>query len=369
MLRTHKRDVWAMGLVLSALPWAVGCERVSSSSTTAGTSEIANAASTIDIDGSSTTVLLTEAVAHEFRAIDPDAAVSISVSGTGGGFKRFCVGETDISNASRPIKASELEIAKQSGVEFIELPVALDGISIAVHKNNTWVDSLTIEELRSIFRASNPARKWSEVREGWPNRPISMWAPGTSSGTFDYFQEVVFPDKANMRLADISMSEDDHILVRGIAGDLDSLGFVGFAYCEANKDRVRCVPIADGGPAVMPTAETIRDGTYRPLGRPLFIYVNTRSLDEPQVRRFVDYYLESAATLAEAVGYVSAPDRIYSLGRVMVQTPMTGTRWLDANGEHIHASLAHVYPPDLEQERIASSTCATAAPTPEAPAP
>jgi len=367
MERTQKSAVWAVGLLACALSWVGGCERVSSSSTT--NTSITDSESTIDIDGSSTTVLLTEAVAHEYRAIDSDTAVSIAVSGTGGGFKRFCVGETDISNASRPIKASELEIAKQNGVEFVELPVALDGITIAVSKSNTWVDSLTIEELRSIFRASNPARKWSEVRPGWPNRPISMWAPWMSSGTFDFFQEVVFPDKANMRLSEISMSEDDHILIRGIAGDLDSLGFVGFAYCEANKDRVRCVPISDGGPTVAPTAETIRDGTYHPFGRPLFIYVNAASLGKEQVRRFVNFYLEKAGALAEEVKYVGLPDRFYDLGRKMAAGPVTGTVWLNDAGEHIHASLATMYPENSGDGRIAASSASSTPLTPETATP
>ena len=338
MLGRRLLGVSAMGAATAALLVLGGCERVSGGSSQAG-----GGRSTIDIDGSSTTVLLTEAVTHEFRGVEPGVSVSISVSGTGGGFKRFCVGETDVSNASRPIKASELELAERSGVEFVELPVAFDGLTIAVHKSNTWVDSLTVAELKSIFREQDPARKWSDVRAGWPDRPISLWAPGQSSGTFDFFQEVVFADKSPMRIGDVSMSEDDHILVRGISGDADALGFFGFAYFEANKDRIRAVPIDDGHGPVMPSVESIRDGSYHPFSRPLFIYVKTASLAEPHVRAFVEFYLDSADTLAEEVRYVALPEAVYEAARQIARTPVTGTRWLDEDGDHIHVPVSQVY--------------------------
>jgi phosphate transport system substrate-binding protein len=334
-------SVGAVGLAAVAAVFLASCERVTG--TGAPTSGGGSSATTIDIDGSSTTVLITEAVTHEFRAVDPGTSVSISVTGTGGGFKRFCTGETDISNASRPIKASELEMAQRNGVEFVELPVAFDGLTIAVHPGNTWVDSLTVAELKHIFRAENPARTWADVREGWPARPIALWAPGQASGTFDFFQEVVFADKSPMRIGDVSMSEDDHILVRGIAGDADALGFFGFAYFEANKDRVRAVPIDGGSGPVTPTIATIRDGSYAPLSRPLFIYVNARSLGEPHVRRYVDFYLDSAAELSEEVRYVALPDEVYGAAREIVAKPVTGTRWLNAAGDHIHTPVTEVY--------------------------
>ena len=337
----RQRILGAVVLGACTLFGASACERISASG---GSDESANAAATIDIDGSSTTLLVTEAVTHEFRAVDPSVAVSISVTGTGGGFKRFCTGETDISNASRPIKASEVEAAEASGVEFIELPVALDGLTVAVHKDNTWVDALTVAELRAIFRQQDPARNWSDVRPGWPDRPISLWAPGQSSGTFDYFLETVFADKAQVRIGNISMSEDDHILVRGIEGDTDALGFFGYAYFEANRDRVRAVPIDGGHGPVAPGADSIRDGSYFPFSRPLFIYVNSRSLREPHVRAFVDFYLDSAATLAEEVRYVALPASVYDAARAIVRGSVTGTRWLGPTGDHRRAPVATVYP-------------------------
>ena len=341
MFTQRQRILSAVVLGGCALFGASACERISASG---ATGESTTAAATIDIDGSSTTVLVTEAVMHEFRAVDPNVAVSLSVTGTGGGFKRFCTGETDISNASRPIKKSELEAARTSGVEFIELPVAFDGLTVAVHKNNTWVDALTVAELRAIFQQDDPARNWSDVRPGWPDRPISLWAPGQSSGTFDYFLETVFADKAPVRIGDISMSEDDHILVRGIEGDADALGFFGYAYLEANRDRVRAVPIDGGHGPVVPSADSIRDGSYAPFSRPLFIYVNVGSLREPHVRAFVDFYLDSAATLAEEVRYVALPASVYDAARAIVRGPITGTRWLGATGDHTHAPVATVYP-------------------------
>lgn len=350
MRGTRNQMVGAVVLAVLGAFALTGCEKVSASNGGSG------GARTIDIDGSSTTVLLTEAVTHEFRDVDAGVSVSLAVSGTGGGFKRFCVGETDISDASRPITQSEAARAKASGVEFVELPVAFDGVTIAVHKDNTWVDHLTVAELNHIFREADAAKTWAQVRAGWPDRPIALWGPGTASGTFDYFEEVVFPDKSPMRNGDISMSEDDHILVRGIAGDRDALGFFGFAYYEANQDKLRAVPIDSGDGPVAPSTESIRDGQYRPFSRPLFIYVNARSLEKPHVRSFVDFYLDHAGALASEVKYVPVPSGMYAVGRALVASGTTGTRWLDAEGAHVHAPLTALYPEAFGTGAVAGAT-------------
>ncbi|MEO1130940.1 MAG: PstS family phosphate ABC transporter substrate-binding protein [Planctomycetota bacterium] len=315
-----------------ALIAAASCSKMSSN--TVG--------STIDIDGSSTVVLISEAVVLEYRQSRPDVDLKVGVSGTGGGFERFCVGETEISNASRPIKQSELARAAENGIDFIELPIAFDGLTFAVHKDNTWADSLTVEEIRHIFRSEDPATTWADVRDGWPAEEIDLYTPAKSSGTLDFFLEVVFPDKTPMR-ADVAEAEDDHILVRGITGSRNALGFFGYAYYAANRDRIRSVPIDDGTGAIAPSVEAIADGSYRPFSRPLFIYVNLESAEREDVRSFVTYYLDNAQRLSEKVGYVGLPDALMDVSRDLFENQSTGTVWLDETGEHLHDPLPSVY--------------------------
>jgi phosphate transport system substrate-binding protein len=278
----------------------------------------------IAIDGSSTVYPVSEAVAEEFRNEQPRIRVTIGVSGTGGGFKKFAVGDTDISDASRPIKAKEQKKAAENGVEYIELPVAFDGLSVVINPGNGFVDHLTTEELRRIWQPESTVTTWSDVRPEWPDRRIKLYGPGTDSGTFDYFTEAI-NGKSQACRADFTASEDDNVLVAGVAGDVDALGFFGFAYYVENKSRLKVVPIDGGKGPVAPSTQTINDGSYAPLSRPLFIYVSTQSLDQPAVRAFVDYYLDNVATLAGEVGYVGLPTRAYDLARQRVSQRLTGS--------------------------------------------
>ncbi|ADL07135.1 PstS family phosphate ABC transporter substrate-binding protein [Thermosediminibacter oceani] len=270
----------------------------------------ANLSGSIEIDGSSTVYPITEAVAEEFMNTYPDVNITVGVSGTGGGFKRFTAGETDISNASRPISDEEAAKAKESGVEYIELPVAYDGITVVVNKENDWVDHLTVEELKKIWSPGSKVTKWSDIRPGWPDEKINLYGPGTDSGTFEYFTEAVNGEAKKSR-SDYTASEDDNVLVQGVSGDRYALGYFGFAYYLENSDKVKAVPIDGGSGPVEPTAESIKNGTYKPLARPIFIYVNKKSLERPEVKEFVKFYMENAAELVEEVGFVPMPESEY----------------------------------------------------------
>ena len=296
------------------------------------------------VDGSSTVYPITEAVAEEFASVQPRVRVLVGVSGTGGGFKKFTVGETDISDASRPIKASEAEMARENGIQFIEVPVAYDGLSIVVNPENTWVDYLTVEELQKIFLDGMGGNTWADIRSGWPNQPIAMYSPGTDSGTFDYFKEVVADDEGSIR-SDMTVSEDDNVLVRGVAGDTNAIGYFGAAYYFENQDTLRAVPIVnpDTGAKVLPTPETIEGGQYAPFSRPLFIYVSTESAKRPEVEAFVDFYLDNAAELAAEVGYVALPSSVYEAARRAFENNMTGTRYLDAQGNKVSKSVTELF--------------------------
>jgi phosphate transport system substrate-binding protein len=294
------------------------------------------------IDGSSTVYPITEAIAEEFAAVQPRVRVTVGVSGTGGGFKRFSAGETDISDASRPIKASELELIKDNKIDFIEIPVAYDGLSIVVNKENTFVDSLTVDELKMIFLDGSSVETWQDVRSSWPAVPVSIFAPGTDSGTFDYFKEVIAGKTGSIR-GDMTVSEDDNVLVRGVAGDRGGIGFFGCAYYFENTDKLRAVPINGGNGPVLPTAETIESGEYAPFSRPLFIYVSKKSAQRREVKAFVDFYLENAGEMAAEVGYVQLPSSVYAAGRTALETGHTGTRFLDDNGEKVTKSVTELY--------------------------
>ncbi len=268
----------------------------------------------IKIDGSSTVFPISEAVGEEFQIQNPEVRVKVGVSGTGGGFKKFAAGEIDISDASRPIKDKEKTLVQQNKIDYIELPVAYDGISIVVNKNNNWVDKLTVEELKKIWEPDSKVTKWSQVRSQWPDKEIKLYGPGTDSGTFDYFTDVVNGKEGASR-SDYTASEDDNMLVQGISGDKYSLGYFGYAYYAENKDKLKIVPIDDGsGKAVEPNEQTILDGSYKPLSRPVFIYVNKASLAKEQVSEFVKYYLTEGPVLIPDVGYVPLPAEKYNEG-------------------------------------------------------
>ena len=258
---------------------------------------------TVRVDGSSTVFLITEAVAEEFLKVKPKIRVLVGVSGTGGGFKKFLRGETDITNASRKIKSSEIKEAQQKKVQYLEIPIAYDGISIVVNKKNNWVDSLTTAELKKIWQPKSNVKTWKDVRKSWPSTKMHLYGPGTDSGTFDYFTEAI-NGKAQASRSDFNRSEDDNILVQGVANDKGALGYFGYAYYAENKDRIRSVPVKHKDKAYSPTPANIKGGNYSPLSRQLFLYVNRASLTKPHVRAFLKFYLEQASTLLNEVGYI-----------------------------------------------------------------
>jgi len=264
------------------------------------------------------------------------------VSGTGGGFKRFCAGETDIANASRPIKKSEIDAAKKNNVDYIELPVAYDGLSIVVNPKNTWVTSMTVDDLKKIFSASSAAKTWKDVNPAWPASTIKIYSPGTDSGTFDYFKETVVGKDGKIR-SDMSVSEDDNTLVNGVEGDVNAIGFFGCAYYFENKAKLKVVPIDGGKGAVAPSPTTIVDGTYAPFSRPLFIYVSRKSAEKLEVQAFVKYFLEHAGKLADEVGYVHLPDALYKRSTKNWDARKVGTQFATDTGEPKSGVLAEVY--------------------------
>ncbi len=278
----------------------------------------------VTIDGSSTVFPITEAVAEEFQREHPDVRVTVGISGTGGGFKKFTVGETDINDASRTIKSTEVELAERNGIGYIELPVAFDGISVVINPENTFVDHLTVEELQKIWAPGSTVERWSDVRAGWPDEPIALYAPGTDSGTFDYFTEAINGESGAVR-QDFTASEDDNVLVQGVAGDPNALAFFGFAYYIENTDKLKVVPIDPGNGAVAPSEQTINDGTYRPLSRPIFIYVSTQAVERPELQAFVNFYLENAADLVGEVGYVALPEAAYQAAVERFENRVTGS--------------------------------------------
>ncbi len=253
----------------------------------------------VRIDGSSTVFPITEAVAEEFRNKAPRVRVNIGVSGTGGGFKKFIKNEIDINNASRRIKDKEKQMASEAGIKYMEIPIAFDGITVVINPKNTWATQMTKEQLTQLWQTGSKVKTWKDLNEKWPNRAIKLYGPGTDSGTFDYFTKVI-NGKSGKSRANYSKSEDDNVLVTGVAGDIDALGYFGYAYYAENKNSLKAVSI-DG---VAPTEKTIQSGTYTPLARQIFIYVNTNSLKREEMKTFVEFYLSNAANLVKDVGYV-----------------------------------------------------------------
>ena len=257
----------------------------------------------IEIDGSSTVAPITEAVAEEFRKVAPDVQVNVGISGSGGGFKRFVAGETDVSDASRVISDAEAQAAAENGVGYHEFLVGVDGLSVLVNPQNDFVDCLTIDQLNAIWRPESAVDSWDDVDPSWPDRPMRLYGPGTDSGTFDYFTEEVMGE-AKLSRPDYTASEDDNVLVQGISGDRNALGYFGFSYYQENADKLKLVSVDSGGGCVSPSVETIASGEYSPLSRPLFIYVSKASLERDEVRSFVEFYMENGSALTAEVGYV-----------------------------------------------------------------
>ncbi len=289
----------------------------------------AMAQATVKIDGSSTVFPITEAVAEDFQKSKKNAIrVTVGISGTGGGFKKFCRNETDVANASRPILAKEMEDCRAAGIQYIELPVAFDALTIVVNPKNAFLKSITVEELKKIWEpgAQGKLTHWNQVNPAWPDTPLKLFGPGADSGTFDYFTEAIVGKSKSSR-GDYTASEDDNVLVTGVSRDLGALGYFGFAYYIENKAKLRSVPVVAKGATVGVEAsmEAVIKGSYQPLSRPIFIYVNAKSLAKPEVREFVDYYLKNAAKLTREVKYVPLPDAAYKSGLEHVAKNKLGT--------------------------------------------
>lgn len=266
----------------------------------------------IKIDGSSTVYPITEAIAEEYRIEQPDVRITIGISGTGGGFQKFGRGEIDINDASRPIKEQESQASRQNQISFVDLKVAYDGLAILVNKQNTWVDYFTVEELKKIWEpgAQGTITRWNQIRPAWPDEEFHLYGPGIASGTYDYFTEVIVGESGSSR-GDYTASEDDNVLVQGIAGDQNAIGFFGYAYYVENQDKLKLIGVDNGTGVVLPSTGTIKTGEYSPLSRPVFIYVNDAAVKRPEVVDFVNFYLSNATEIVPDVGYISLPTEAY----------------------------------------------------------
>jgi phosphate transport system substrate-binding protein len=311
--------------------WVLGAGVALVGTLSLGSPRPAVAAPLIKIDGSSTVFPITEAVAEEFQKKNSKVRVTVGISGTGGGFKKFCNGETDISDASRPIKPSEVELCLDNKISYIELPVAYDGLAVMVNPKNDWATSMTAKELKKLWEpaAQGKITRWSQVRAGWPDKEVHLFGPGVDSGTFDYFTEAINGKERSSR-GDFTASEDDNVLVQGIANDPLALGYFGVAYYEHNKDRLKLVPIDDENPKngdgpILPEFDNVKDSTYQPLSRPIFIYVNKKALDRPEVAEFVKFYLTAGAPLVKEVGYIPLPDEVYALALKRTEARVVGS--------------------------------------------
>jgi phosphate transport system substrate-binding protein len=315
MLKTHRFTLLA---VTAAFAGALGANAVPAY------------AQTVKIDGSSTVFPITEAMAEDFqKAKKGKIRVTVGISGTGGGFKKFCRGETDISDASRPILKKEMDDCKAAGVQYIELPVAYDALTVVIHPDNKWAQTLTLAELRKMWEpaAQGKVKTWKQVNPAWPDQPLKLFGPGADSGTFDYFTEAV-NGKAKSSRGDFTASEDDNVLVQGVSRDVNALGYFGFAYYVENKDKLRAARIADkAGQGVEPSFEAVINGSYQPLARPIFIYINSKSLERPEVREFVEFYMKNAEVLVREVKYVPLPAKAYVYNVEHANKKVLGTKF------------------------------------------
>ena len=348
------RNLYAAVLLSFFIALASGCEKPSSNggkgsgkSGSAGKTETSNLSGSVSIEGSSTVEPISNRAKEKFNAGFPNVNIAVSGQGTGNGFKALGSKECDVSDASRPIKQKELDTCKAAGVQFYEVPVAYDGLTIVVNNDNDFVKELTVEQLKQIFREDTAAKTWKEVNDAWPDSKISIYAPGIASGTHDYFVEVIGKkDKKGLRADGQTMlSEDDKALVTGVKGDKFGIGFFGFSYYEANKDELKAVPIVNPGSdkAVMPSMATIESGEYAPFSRPLFIYVNTESYQRAEVKEFVDFYLENIVDIVKDASYVPLPKSIYDSAKAHIAKDLSGSHYLDAEGNKREGSVTEVY--------------------------
>jgi phosphate transport system substrate-binding protein len=312
-------------------------------------SQTAGAAERITIDGSSTVYPITEAMAEEFQKAHGNVQVTVGVSGTGGGFEQFCTGRTAISDASRPIEKDERELCKKNGVEYIELPVALDALTVVVNPENTWAQCMTVAELKKMWEpaAQSKITSWNQVRADWPDEELTLFGPGADSGTFDYFTEAVVGEEGKIR-GDFTPSEDDNVLVQGVARNPGALGYFGYAYYDENRDILKAIAIDGGDGCVEPSLATAKNGTYKPLSRPLFIYVSKQAAAQDHIREFIEFYLDPtrASTLVAEVGYVPLPSQAYQLAMQNFQKRELGTAY--ASGDTVGVSIEDL----LKKEKI-----------------
>jgi len=281
----------------------------------------------VKIDGSSTVFPITEAMAEDFqKSKKGKIKVTVGISGTGGGFKKFCRGETDVSDASRPITKKEMAACKEAGVQYIELPVAYDALTVVINPKNTWAQTMTVAELKKMWEPAGQGKvkTWKQINPSWPDKPLGLFGPGADSGTFDYFTEAIV-GKAKASRGDFTASEDDNVLVQGIANDKNALGYFGFAYYVENQKKLKAVGIDGGKEVVPPSPKTVEDGTYQPLSRPIFIYVSKKAAEKPEVKEFVEFYMQNAAKLVRQIKYVALPANAYTLGLEHFQKGKIGT--------------------------------------------
>jgi phosphate transport system substrate-binding protein len=322
----------SLAILVASLSACASGEQPTSSPGSSTDKPAANLEGKIAIDGSSTVFPITEAMAEEFQKANSKVQVTVGVSGTGGGFKKFCAGETDISNASRPIKEEEAKACKNKNIEFIELPIAFDALSVVAHPENTWAECMKVEELKKIWEpgAQGKITKWKQINPAYPDEALALYGPGTDSGTFDYFTDAIVGEEGKSR-GDFTASEDDNTLVQGVEGNKYALGYFGYAYYEENKEKLKAVAIDDGDPSngegcVQPSSETVLDSTYQPLARPIFIYVSKTALQRPEVKGFVEFYLApDNHQFVKEVGYFPLTDAIYTKALARVTEGKTGS--------------------------------------------
>ncbi len=333
--------VLSLAMIFSIMPATItGAQDVAEP---ANVEELSALSGDVLIDGSSTVYPVSQAAAEEFIAYAPDVRITVGIAGTGGGFKKFCADETDIQDASRPISNDEVALCEEVGVEYIELPVAYDGLAVMVNPENDWVSCTTVEELKMIWEpeAEGTITRWNQVRPEWPDEPLSLYGAGADSGTFDYFTEAIVGEAKSSR-GDFQASEDDNVLVTGIAGDVNALGFFGYSYYQENTDKLKLVAIDEtgDGTCVEPSPETVTDASYQPLARPIFIYVKASEADRPEVEAFVNFYLSQSFTpliSSREVGYVPLADEVYVAISQRFQDRVTGTLFPD--GAEVGATL------------------------------
>ena len=348
------RTVLSLVLLTSLLALAAGCgnpktAKPANSGTTPGATKSDNASlsGNITIEGSSTVEPISNRAKEKFNGSFPNVNISVSGQGTGNGFKALGAKECDVSDASRPIKQKELDVCKAAGINFYEVPVAYDGLTIVVNKENDFVNELTVEQLKQIFREDTAAKTWKEINDAWPDKQIAIYAPGIASGTHDYFVEVIGKkDGKGLRADEQTMlSEDDKALVTGVKGDKFAIGFFGFSYYDANKDELKAVSIVnpDSSKAVAPSMASIESGEYAPFSRPLFIYVNSESYQRAEVKEFVDYYLDNIVDIVKDASYVPLPADVYASAKAHIVKDLSGSHYLDSEGSKRDGAVTEVY--------------------------